>query len=258
MMEIKLRPVAIAKNWATTVITMKQLILFFTFLLLLTNLLGQKTELRGALNSGMFSFSGHSSGKTTSINWNDRTNSGYTNNPYGSESALCYGFSFNIKRVTKKHLILGFDLGYECLRSKISIDKIDGYDGISVYQYSAKGKTFLDNYFLNFNPFLGYRILSKNISFDFTGGIEAGYCLHTIEKGTATGSNGNGYSTSRDNTSVKIDIRPGFQIAAYYHKFGLYTGYSSGLVNYRMYVIGDGIWESFSRLVRFGVTYRIN
>jgi hypothetical protein len=237
---------------------MKQLLFILTFLLLLINLSAQKTELRGALNSGLFSFSGHSSGRKTSINWNDQTNSGYTNNPYGSENALCYGFSINLKRVTKKHFLLGFDLGYESLRSKISIDKIDGYDGISVYQFAAAGKTFLNSSFLNLNPFFGYRIDSKNISFDLTGGFEVGYCLNASEKGTATDSKGNRYSTSRDSKSLRTDIRPGIHVAAYYHKFGLYTGYSFGLVNYMMYVKGDGVWESYSRLVRFGVTYRIN
>lgn len=246
-MKTELNPVASLKFF---------LIIFF--LLFLTNLSGQKTEIRGAINSGLFSFSGHSSGSTTSINWDDRTNSGYTNNPYGSENALCYGFSLNFKRVTKKHFLLGIDLGYDRLRSKISIDKIDGYDGVSVYQFAANGKTFLNNSFLNLNPFFGYRIDSKNISFDLTGGFEIGYCLDAGEKGTATDSNGNRYSTSRDSKTVKTDIRPGIQFAAYYHRLGLYAGYSSGLVNYMMYEKGDALWESYARLIRFGVTYRIN
>jgi hypothetical protein len=57
---------------------MKKVILTIVVLLILTNLFGQKTELSGALNSGLLSFSGFSSRGTTSINWDDQTNSGYT------------------------------------------------------------------------------------------------------------------------------------------------------------------------------------
>ena len=84
---------------------MKKVILTIAALLILTNLFGQKTELSGALNSGLLSFSGFSSRGTTSINWDDQTNSGYTNGVYGTKSALCYGISFNLNRVTKRNFL---------------------------------------------------------------------------------------------------------------------------------------------------------
>jgi hypothetical protein len=236
---------------------MKKILLTIIILLFLIKASGQKTELRGAMNSGLFSFSGLSSRGTTSINWDDRTSSGYTNEPYGTRSALCYGFSFNVKRVTKRNFLFGIDLGYETLRSKVSIDRIDGYTGFSTYQYIATGKTFLNSDFLNLNPFLGYRIYSKNISFDLTGGFDFGYCLKGTENGKARASNGIKYSTSGDSKSGIIDFRPRFQFSAGYKKFGLYAGYSYGLLNYMMWVKGDGIWEAYSRLVRFGITYQI-
>jgi hypothetical protein len=237
---------------------MKQVFLTMSVLLFLTSVSGQKTEFNGAMNSGLFSFSGLSSRGTTSINWDDRTNSGYTNEPYGSKSALCYGFSFNVKRVTKRNLLFGIDLGYETLRSKISIDRIDGYTGFSTYQYNATGKTFLNSDFLNLNPFLGYRIYSKNISFDLAGGFDFGYCLKGTENGNARASNGIKYTTSGDSKSGIIDIRPRFQFSASYNKLGLYAGYSYGLLNYMMWVKGDGIWEVYSRDLRFGITYQIH
>jgi hypothetical protein len=237
---------------------MKQILLTFTFIFFLSNLLGQKTELNGALNSGLFSFSGLTARGTTSINWDDRTNSGYTNGVYGSKSALCYGISFNLNRVTKRNFLFGTDLGFETLRSKISIDRIDGYTGNSTYQYSATGKAFLISGCLNFNPFLGYRITSDNISFDLTSGIEVGYRLSSTEKGNATATNGIRYSVSQDYKTIGVDIRPDIKVSAKYKKIGMYSGYTYGLLNYEMWVNGDGRWESYSRLIRFGVTYQIN
>jgi hypothetical protein len=105
---------------------------------------------------------------------------------------------------------------------------------------------------------MGYRIKSKNISFNLTGGFKVGYCLGATEKGNATASNGLKYSVSRESKTITIDIRPGLKLSARYQKFGLYTGYSSGLINHEMWVKGDGRWESYSRLVRVGIMYQIN
>ncbi len=72
---------------------MRHIILILFAILILQNLRAQKRELNGALNSGLFSFAGLSSHGTTSINWDDRTNSGYTNEPYGSKkAALLWNF----------------------------------------------------------------------------------------------------------------------------------------------------------------------
>jgi hypothetical protein len=76
---------------------------------------------------------------------------------------------------------------------------------------------------------MGYRIKSKNISFDLSGGFEVGYCLGATEKGNATATRGIKYSVSRESKTITIDIRPWFKLSAMYQKFGLYTGYSSGL-----------------------------
>jgi hypothetical protein len=235
---------------------MKKLILTITALLTLTIAHGQKTEYRISLNSGLFSFAGQSAGETSFINFNDQTKSGYTNNPYGSKNGLCYGVSGNIQRVTKRNFILGFDLGYEILRSKISIVGIDGSTETSTYSYSATGQTFLNNKFMNIHPFFGYRIIEKPIILDITGGIDYAYCFKANEVGHATDSNGIKYETSRDRNTIKSEVRPRIQISMDYKKFGSYFGYSYGLKNYMSGYLG-GIWESYARLFRFGLTYQI-
>lgn len=236
---------------------MKQTFLTFCLFLLLTNVFGQKTEFGISLNSGLFSFSGTSSQNTTSINYDDQTNSGYTNNPWGSKSALCYGVSLKAERVTKRNLIIGLDLGYEVLSSKISIDRIDGFNGVNTYQLNATGETFLKSNFINFNPFIGYRLMVKDISFDLVGGFDIGHCLATNENGKATDSNGKKYTTSEDRKTIKNDFRPRIQFSSSYKKFGLYIGYSFGQTNYLSDMLGNATFESYSRIIRFGVSYQI-
>jgi len=234
---------------------MRYIFLVIIAVLTLTNVSGQKTELRASLNSGIFSFSGVSSKATTSINYDDQTKSGYTNNPYGSKVALCYGVSLNLKRITKRNIIFGLDIGYETLRSKISIDRIDGYNGTSVYQYNASGQTFLKNSFLNFNLFIGHRYIIDNIYIDVTGGFDYGYFLKATEDGSAK-AYGKQYNTSVDRKDITFDFRPRVQLSTEYKEIGLYVGYSYGLIDYMTHYKGGENGAS-SRLLRFGITYKI-
>jgi len=142
---------------------MKLIFIAFALIYTLTNASAQKTELKGSLNSGLFAFSGVSAQANTNINYDDLTKSGYTNNPYGSDVGLSYGLSLNIKRITRCNFIFGLDIGYEDLRSKILIDQIDGFNGSSTYQNNATGQTYLNNYFLNLYPFVGYRLISHKV-----------------------------------------------------------------------------------------------
>jgi hypothetical protein len=210
---------------------------------------GQKTEFRVSLNSGLFSFHGKSAEKVSFINYNDKTHSGYTNNPFASKNGLCFGLSGNIKRVTIKNFIFGIDAGYEVLRNKIQIDQVFGYTGSSTYQIPANGQTFFNYCFINLHPFFGYRFATKPINFDLTGGLDLGDCLSTKEDGTATASNGVNYKASGDREIIKFDIRPRIQIAAEYKKIGAYIGYSAGLAKFT-----NGCNE---RVLRFGLTYQL-
>jgi len=60
-----------------------------------------------------------------------------------------------------------------------------------------------------------------------------------------------------DRTGITFDFRPRIQFDVDYKKFGLYVGYSYGLINYMMYYDGDAILESYARFFRFGITYKI-
>jgi len=213
----------------------------------------QKDEFQIQINSGLFSFKGKSSSKTSSISFNENFNKGYTLNPYGSQFGLCFGFSGNIKRVSKRNFLTGIDLGIEILRSKIEINEIY-ISGNSNQDYEAKGSTNINFAFLNLNPYLGYRANIDKLPIDFTIGFDLGYCLAAKEQGSATASTGNKYTANADRKLIGLDFRPSMKISTRYNKFGIYIGFSKGLVNYQSGLMGVNN-ESYAQLFRFGLTY---
>lgn len=237
---------------------MKNLLILFIITLSLNHSFGQKNEISVSLNSGLFSFRGASAQSVSMINYDDRSNNGYTNNPWGSQDGLCYGLSVGAKRITKKNIIVGLDIGYENLRSKISIDKIGGYNGVSTYQYAATGQTYLNNIFINLYPSLGYRIHLKKLNFDLSGGIEVALSTSSYDKGSATAENGTTYSILRERAGeIDCDIRQRIQLSSSFDRIGIYLGYSNGMSNYLSGYIGGSTNEGFSRLIRFGMTYKL-
>jgi hypothetical protein len=235
--------------------TMKKIFFTIFSFTILIPALGQKTEYIIAFNSGLFSFSGNTAASETFINYNPGIST-YTNNPYGSKNGFCYGISANLKRINKNNLVLGLDLGYEILRSKITVNSVAGDYGIVNNNNSAIGKTFLNFGFVNINPQLGYRLINKHVSVDLLVGLDFAFCLTATEKGSATTTNGKKFTTTIDRKTIKSEIRPRFQVATNYKKMGAYVGYSLGMANY-MYGYVGGKPECYARLIRFGLTYQI-
>jgi hypothetical protein len=235
---------------------MKIKIAFLLIVFSLSHIYGQQTELRVSINSGLFSFAGKSAVENSQINLYDQSNTGYTNDPYGSKNGFSYGVSLNLKRVAKSNFIYGIDFGYETLRSKVSIHSVNGFIGTSTFEKNASGQTFLNINSLNLNPSAGYRFNINKFPLDLVGGFDVSYILNVKENGDATDMDGIEYSTSLDRKTIKYDFRPRVQISTDYKKFGLYLGYSIGLSNYIDGYVG-GVNEAYSRMIRFGITYRL-
>ncbi|MDD2528817.1 MAG: outer membrane beta-barrel protein [Lentimicrobiaceae bacterium] len=217
---------------------------------------GQTTEIRVALNSGLFSFAGNGAESVTFINYDEVTNSGNTNNPYGSRGGLGIGLSANVIKIATNNTLVGVDLGYELLRSKIKINSINSSP--ENMNMDAEGRTYLNANFINLNVFLGYRLAVNNINIDFTGGADVAYNLSSRESGRATASNGYKVKTSTERKAIDFDIRPGIKISANYNKTGAYLGYSLGLVNYKADLDGGKNEACYASILRFGLTYQIN
>lgn len=238
---------------------MKKLYITAISFFVLSAIYGQKNEYSLNLNSGLFSFGGSSAEKNSILFYYDGDLLGhsYTNNPYGSKNGLCYGISGTLKHISKKKFIAGAELGYERLRSKITITDVVFPISSSIPGYAVTGgKTFLNYDFINLHPYLGRRYTIKStVNIDLTAGMDFAFCLGTREKGTAPAPNGIKYTTSVDRKTINTDFRPRLQMAAGYKKYGVYAGYSfGGLKNYKSGYVG-GVNECYGRLWRFGVSY---
>jgi hypothetical protein len=234
---------------------MRKTLLFLSGLFSLSTILAQKTEFGLSLNSGLFSYAGRSATSTSAIN-STANFPNYTNNPYGSRVGWCDGLSTELKRVTRRHLLPGLSLGYEALRSRLSITSINLFNGVDAYSLVAHGHTILTSQFINLFPSFGYRFTPGKLTLDLTGGLDLGYCFSAAESGKADAGNGATYSSSRDRKTISLDVRHRLQVAVGFHKTAVYVGYSEGLMNYMAGYIG-GNNAAYSRILRFGLQYRI-
>lgn len=230
-------------------------IVIAAFLFLVRTAHGQGLELRVNANSGVFSFRGNAAESTTFINYYDPTGTGYTNNPYGARGELSYGGSVTLLYKTQGSFLVGADVGYEDLRGRVDINQVAGYTGTGTYAYDATGKTILSHQFLDLYPFVGYRIPAGPLKLEMLAGLEVGMVLSASEKGSAS-ANGTSYETSMGRKNIKSDIRPRIQLGTTFGKVGVYIGYSLGVKNYFSGYVG-GSPECYSRMIRFGMSYRI-
>jgi len=245
---------------------MKYLLLTLIILTLFGNVSGQKIEYSVSLNSGLFSFIGGGIGKTTVLEEGANSEWIKAKNSYGTINGLCHGISFTLKKINKANYFYGLDLGYEILRSKENIGFWARYNGTPsdiqslISSDSATGKVFLNNSFINLNPFIGHRYKLKQVYLDLIVGVDLGLWVNASEEISATTYGGSKFSaynsiaynyTSRH---IDVDIRPRFQLLMKYKKFGIYGGYSLGITNY--YHNKSNNWNTIlqTRFIRFGVT----
>jgi hypothetical protein len=238
---------------------MRHFLLLLITLTLFGNVSGQKIEFSESFNSGLFSFRrGYAVGNTFV---QAQGNTCIVSNAYGSKGGLCYGVSFNIKKIIKKKYFFGVDLGYEVLRSRAKITS--GYEnipnpsgqGYTSIQLNISGNAFTNNSFINAYPFIGYRCKYKEINFDLTGGADIGYYLKIYESGNAKKSDGTKYYFIFPDLLKyqDIDFRPRLQLTTSYKKFGVYFGYSYGIFRY-----SDSAPSMASKVIRFGITYKLS
>jgi hypothetical protein len=210
--------------------TTKRIAVSLLLSLSLAPLFAQETEIQVQFNSGLFAFEGKTTTSNTHLNYSEIDAFRVTNNPNSNLRALSYGVSVNAKKVMRPNLLFGADLGLEVLRNSVHITSVLIATNNS---YEAEGKSNLNNYFLNFFPYLGYRFEYDKWALDLTAV----------------------YNISATRTSVPFDFRPRFQLALRYDKVGIYGGYSFGQTNYHA-DIGpfNGCYASY---FRFGLTCQV-
>jgi hypothetical protein len=221
-----------------------------------TQLPAQVTSYHLSFNSGFFYYKNINAGYMSQVNVGS-AGTAYTNHPTSDNPGFSYGLSAAVQRTTGYHMILGLDAGIESVQTKQQI--IRTYGPFPYDFRPATGKTAYTRSFLNLFGYLGYsQGVAKNTvnikaGFEYAAGLGAG-----MDKGNVN-------ITAIDSSfkvhhpvpkSQNFDIRLRFQAELWYKSFGIYTGYSTGAVNYYSRFIGASP-EAYARYLRIGVQYRI-
>ncbi|MBN9296830.1 MAG: hypothetical protein J0I41_07450 [Filimonas sp.] len=218
----------------------------------------QKNEVWVNANSGLFHFAGDGATSTTAMMYALDNSMAYAQ-PYGKKNGVGYGLSLSAQRVTKYNLIYGVEGGYEQFSSKASITSGLYTSSLAtsyLMQTTATGKSTSTFGFINFHPYIGYRIRCNKVNVDITGGLDIAIATkaNQVIKGEATQS----VLFKQSLQKPKTDIRPRVQVTASYHKVGIYAGYSFGQRNFEpLYMTMGKQPEALARIFRFGISYRI-
>lgn len=235
---------------------MKRLFFVLLPLLIISTAYGQNTEFSVHLNSGLFSFDGHSVAEHSTFVISDVGSvNHYTRNPYGSRYTFSYGMGVELHRVTSGDFLFGAQLSYERLRSKVTITEVSG-EFPPGSDPSASGESTLLLDFINLYPNIGYRFNINVLDLDLSAGPDISFYVNSQEKVEVGQSGDNMLKVNNDGDNPGTDIRARAQAVLYYKHWGLSAGYSYGLNNYKSdYVGGDE--KAYARFIRIGLSYRL-
>jgi hypothetical protein len=235
---------------------MKKLLLTVLSGLMVTQVYAQKLETSFSIHTGLMHFAGPSStpsiiiiaGTTNTPLYNS------TNNPYGSKNGVGFGVDLQGQLVFKNRFIAGLQVGTELLKSKGDVNQVQTNFAPTVRQ--AEGFVNITNNYLNFNPYIGYRLPVPKMRLDVFAGAEFAYITNSDENGSAKAVNGNTYKINQDRKTVSVDNRLKFGVAAHYDRIGLIASYAHGLKNY-LEPMMDGSSQKFgahTEVMRLGVS----
>jgi hypothetical protein len=250
---------------------MKKTLLTALFIFAFAQLKAQNFEFSLQAGSGLSHFSGSSSASTSYIIGAPGGSDNYTNDPYGSRTAITYSAGLQGQYVFKSMFIVGLQASYQLFQSKVKLDSVSRTDldlvpfpgPNSLYndKEPATGQTSLKASYINLSPYIGYRVLAGKIKLDVLPGIDIGFGLGSHENGKATtafSSNNVTLDADKDLGTPKTDVGLRLGLAAYYHRYGLTASYSYGLSNYLSYVIPYGSTSLHTELFNLGISYKIN
>ncbi|TWR27479.1 PorT family protein [Mucilaginibacter pallidiroseus] len=234
---------------------MKKLVLSIVGLLVAGSVYAQKVELSVNASTNLYHYSGNGTTATSPIITSPDASQNYTNNPYGNKNAWGFGLAGQAQYVTKAGFIAGLQAGFERVQSSVDITTF--YSPMQNYGAlpTVDGSTKLKSNYINLNPYIGYRIIADKFNIDLQPGVDVGFKTSMREKGS-TGE-GNVATTDRSREDKNTDFRLRMGIAAYYNRIGITAAYAHGLTNVKEDLIGSQANEAYSRLWRFGISYRL-
>ncbi|WP_448697976.1 hypothetical protein ACFGVR_14235 [Mucilaginibacter sp. AW1-3] len=234
---------------------MKKTLLIIVCLLTVQGLQAQKFEFSAHLNSGLFYYAG-SSARDISFVW-EQGEGAHTNDQYGTTPTISYGFAAQVQYVTKFNLLGGIQMGYQHLRNRVDLvpQYLLGAPPTSNSQVN-NGYAIFDSQTINYNPYIGYRLTIKKVAVDIDAGLNFDKILHMHENGRTPSASGSDVTTDIERSHPSSDFGYRFELKANYLRYGITAGYDYGLSNYYSGYVG-GRPEAYSRMIRFGLSYRI-
>ena len=233
---------------------MKKLLLSAVLAMATLQTFAQKLEVTVHATTNVYHYAGDDARSTSFLLEGTTPANTYTNDPYGSKSASGFGVATQAQYVTKVGFIAGLQAGYERVKSNIVLESF--YLNGTSPRIATSGNTYLKSDYINLNPYIGYRVALSKISIDLMPGMDIGFKTQMREEGTATDGTTT-LTSNREREDKKTDLRLRFGIAANYNRFGITANYAHGLTNFKAGLIGGPAQEAYSRLWRFGVSYRI-
>ncbi len=187
----------------------------------------QSHELRVGITSGSSNFTGPGSDSRSNLNGSSPQDY-YTNNPFGVKYGINLGGAINYRYVFSNNFLLGVEGAFERLQTKIYLQSTENTN-------NTIGMTKLNQQFLNFNPFIGYRFSFEPITLDMQLGVDIANTLQIKEKGSIEDNKGNEteFEKDRGKDIMKMDLRPRLQFNVNYNRYTVFAGYAWGTKNYK-------------------------
>ncbi|MDR2274671.1 MAG: hypothetical protein LBF27_27435 [Sphingobacterium sp.] len=209
----------------------------------------QSHELRVGVTSGVSNFTGSGSTAKSTLNGSGQADY-YTNTPYGKKYGINLGGAVNYRYVFANNFLLGLEGAFERLQTKVDLEGNDFMNG-------SRGLTKLNQQFLNFNPFVGYRVTFEPMTMDMQFGVDIAKVLNSKENGSIEDKNGNKTSFTYDRGKViDVDIRPRVQFNVNYDRYTIFAGYSWGLKDYLGGMDGGNPGTARLNVFRLGLQYQ--
>ena len=210
----------------------------------------QTHELRVGITSGISNFTGSGSVGKSVLNGSSQQEY-YTNNPYGKKYGINLGGAVNYRYVFATNVILGAEAAFERLQTKVDLEGNEFANG-------SRGLTKLNQQFLNFNPFVGYRVFFEPMSMDMQLGVDLAKTLSMKENGSIEDKQGNKTEFDRDRGKIiELDIRPRLQFNVNYDRYTVFASYSWGLKDYQSGLIGGDFGPARLNVFRLGLQYQL-
>lgn len=219
----------------------------------------QTCEIAGRAGLGLMRFGGPDAQSASFVSyWPNDAGLSYTSSPYGSQLGAGLALGLRVQRVGANQGLLALDLGYEWLRSRVTITQVAYWPSLassSRSAYSADGSTHLVSQ--NLTAFLGFghRFTLGAVAIDALAGPELAYVFSFREKGSGTYDGSQAWATDRANRAKNLfDARLRADATAWYHRIGFNASYSHGFINYQGGLLGASP-EVYARILRLGLAY---